>query len=148
MAEITHITTLTTLDCCSCGMPLGLSKKWVEDARADGQFRKQFWCPYCNTRQGWGEGKHAREKRMLEAERDRLQRWLENERKETRTARAEAKHFRASRDGMKGVVAKVKKRVGHGVCPCCTRTFQNLKRHMETQHPDYASSEVHNPPTK
>lgn len=148
MAEITHITTLTTLDCCSCGMPLGLSKKWVEDARAEGSFRKKFWCPYCNTSQGWGTSTHTLEKRRLEAERDSLSRQLTDAREDKKKAMAEARYFRASRDGMKGVVAKVKKRVGHGVCPCCTRSFANLRRHMLSQHPDYASSEVLNPPIK
>lgn len=30
------------------------------------------------------------------------------------------------------------KRVHRGVCPCCNRTFQNLKRHMEQKHPTEA----------
>lgn len=27
-------------------------------------------------------------------------------------------------------------RVHKGVCPCCNRSFVNLKRHMETKHPE------------
>ena len=30
-------------------------------------------------------------------------------------------------------------RVGHGVCPCCNRTFGDLYRHMSTKHPGYAA---------
>lgn len=37
----------------------------------------------------------------------------------------------------KGVVTKFRRRVGNGVCPCCTRTFTNLSRHMTTNHPDF-----------
>lgn len=37
----------------------------------------------------------------------------------------------------KGVVTKIKKRVSKGVCPCCNRSFENLKNHMESQHPEY-----------
>lgn len=26
-----------------------------------------------------------------------------------------------------------------GVCPCCHRSFVNMKRHMDTKHPDYGT---------
>ena len=38
-------------------------------------------------------------------------------------------------------VTKLKKRISAGVCPCCTRTFSNLSRHMATQHPDYTEQQ-------
>lgn len=47
----------------------------------------------------------------------------------------------------KGQVTKIRKRVGNGVCPCCTRSFSNLARHMNTQHPDYKSGECLAAPT-
>lgn len=28
-------------------------------------------------------------------------------------------------------------RFAAGACPCCNRTFENVRRHMSTQHPDY-----------
>lgn len=37
----------------------------------------------------------------------------------------------------RGVITRMKNRVGRGVCPCCTRTFGNLAAHMATKHPDY-----------
>lgn len=33
---------------------------------------------------------------------------------------------------------KLAKRISAGVCPCCNRQFQDMKRHMETKHKDYA----------
>jgi uncharacterized protein with PIN domain len=39
----------------------------------------------------------------------------------------------------RGVITRIKKRVGHGVCPCCNRTFGDLSRHMKTNHPTYAA---------
>lgn len=33
-------------------------------------------------------------------------------------------------------------RFANGVCPCCDRSFTNVARHMETQHPDYDSSHL------
>ena len=56
----------------------------------------------------------------------------------------EIKHQRELREGTerqlsatRGVVTRIKNRVGAGVCPCCTRSFSNLRRHMETRHTDY-----------
>lgn len=40
----------------------------------------------------------------------------------------------------RGQITKIKNRVGHGVCPCCNRTFENLQRHMTTQHPTFAEA--------
>jgi hypothetical protein len=33
--------------------------------------------------------------------------------------------------------ALLHRRVGNGVCPCCSRSFTNLKRHIRSKHPDY-----------
>jgi len=32
------------------------------------------------------------------------------------------------------------KRIHKGVCPCCNRSFVDLKRHMETKHPEIISA--------
>jgi hypothetical protein len=32
--------------------------------------------------------------------------------------------------------ARLEKRVRSGLCPCCKRSFVNLKRHMATKHPE------------
>ena len=29
-------------------------------------------------------------------------------------------------------------RTGNGVCPCCKRSFTNLRRHMNTKHPNFS----------
>lgn len=33
-------------------------------------------------------------------------------------------------------------RFANGVCPCCNRSFTNVMRHMETQHPDYDPADL------
>src|SRR5258705_11332465 len=43
---------------------------------------------------------------------DRILRELESEQK--------------SKAAIKGAMTKIKKRIAHGICPCCKRTFQNL----------------------
>jgi hypothetical protein len=41
----------------------------------------------------------------------------------------------------RGHLTRVKKRVQNGVCPKCNRTFQNLQRHMASQHGDDCNGE-------
>lgn len=41
---------------------------------------------------------------------------------------------------LKGSLTKVRKRVGHGVCPCCNRSFSDLARHMAGKHPDFSAA--------
>lgn len=35
---------------------------------------------------------------------------------------------------------RLKKRLKNGVCPCCTRSFQNLRRHIASKHPEFDKS--------
>lgn len=41
----------------------------------------------------------------------------------------------------KGLLTRMKNRVGNGVCPCCNRHFKNLQGHMKTKHPEFKDSE-------
>lgn len=36
-------------------------------------------------------------------------------------------------------LARIRQRIANGVCPCCNRSFGNVRAHMESQHPDYAA---------
>ena len=144
MSTLTHTTTLTVLQCCVCGMPLALDKTWVGYAQRIGGYKQQFWCPYCGKQQGWGESQHEKEVKRLTEQRDLMAARARHEESQRKYAEAEAEHFRKSRDAMKGVVAKIKKRVGRGVCPCCSRHFANLQRHMATKHPEVAAGDTAN----
>lgn len=71
-------------------------------------------------------------------------------RKEVERREAAERRVQATRDllyaeershaATRGHLTRTKKRGGHGVCPCCNRTFQQLARHMKSKHPDYAES--------
>ncbi len=39
----------------------------------------------------------------------------------------------------KGKLTKMRKRIAAGVCPCCNRSFKQVRQHMERQHPDEAA---------
>jgi hypothetical protein len=40
----------------------------------------------------------------------------------------------------KGATTRAKKRHAAAVCPCCNRSFVQLRRHMENKHPGYVAS--------
>lgn len=100
----------------------------AEHYKACSKDRRVWYCTVCGcSRQFVGE---------TEAQQLRRERDAALQREET---------LRFERDqAQKALVAKskealrLKKRAANGVCPCCTRSFQNLKRHMATKHPDHA----------
>ena len=63
-----------------------------------------------------------READILRRERDRLKQQLAE--RDDAVKRAEQE------------TARLKKRINAGVCPCCSRTFSNVARHMKTKHPN------------
>lgn len=137
MNTIFHSTSIRAVECCDCGMVLGLSKTWMDNAREAGKFQRMFYCPYCGTKQGWGTGGHEIEIKKLKDEAHKLSKQIIAANKRTENAYAEADHFKRSRDATKGVITKIKKRIHNGVCPCCNRSFTNLERHMKSKHPSY-----------
>jgi hypothetical protein len=72
----------------------------------------------------------AREKHKLEQSRAHAEHL-------TRRVEAKARQVAAAR----GQVTKIKNRVKNGVCPACSRTFENLARHMASKHPHYCEAE-------
>lgn len=115
--------------CCNCGLVFAMPIELYRERKRD---QKNFHCPnghpqhYVASTEQDLRNQVAREQAradQLKADRDRERRNRE---------RAERQ-----RSALKGQLTKVKKRVAHGVCPCCNRTFQNLQRHMESQHPEF-----------
>lgn len=91
-----------------------------------------YHCPN-GHKWGWSEGRKKRDE--LRLERDRLRQsvaqWQDDSRRERERAEAAERSARA----YKGAATRMKNRVKAGVCPCCSRTFQNIARHMASQHP-------------
>lgn len=103
-----------------------------------------WYCPYCRARYAYGESEANRLKKQIAAEKAEKERAIRSRDlalQREMDALAEAKHFRQSRDGIKGALVKQKKRICNGVCPCCNRTFANLQRHMNSQHPKFGATE-------
>lgn len=91
--------------------------------------REGFFCP-----NGHEAAYKDTEADRLRRERDRLAQQLAQKDDSIQRQRElrEATERRAA--AARGQVTKLKNRVGADVCPCCTRSFTNLRRHMETEH--------------
>lgn len=125
---------LHKFDCGKCGGTYAINEQFRANCQQEGT---GWTCPYCKT--SWGyfrDNDNAKLKREIED----LKRQRDSARHSRDYYEKEADHFRRSRDGMKGALVKVKKRVGKGACPCCNRFFKNLAAHMDTQHPEYGGS--------
>lgn len=111
---------------------------WLPDelynAAQRGRGKVQFFCGYGHS-MVFAVGESENDK--LRRERDRLAQQIaeRDDRIRQERERAEAAERRAS--AARGQVTRIKNRVSHGVCPCCSRTFENLARHMTSKHPDY-----------
>jgi hypothetical protein len=93
------------------------------------------FCPYGHSLH-YPEGEN--EETTLRRERDQLRQRIAQRDDEIRHQKERAETAERSAVAYKGQVTKIKRRTLAGVCPCCTRTFQNLARHVATKHPGYA----------
>lgn len=128
LPELVYIESHT---CGACGVIFGMSREFIAQRKRD---RETWYCPNGHPRVFAGpteESKLRNQLAAVTARADQLQASLASQRSIT-------SHERAKVRGLKGVITRVKKRVGNGVCPCCNRTFQDLARHMGTKHPEYS----------
>lgn len=128
------------VNCGECGGTYAINARYQRQKKEEGGF---WHCPYCETGWGYAESELKKLKKQLEAEKKRTQ-WAARARER---AEEEAAHQAARARGFKGAMVKTKKRVGRGVCPSCNRSFENLRRHMETKHPEYADEDPEERPS-
>lgn len=128
--QVTSSADLSVQVCGSCGGIYAIALRYRQEKIEQGG----YWnCPYCKCSWGYGTSQIDRLKAQL-AEKERE---VEQERKRKEWAQQEARITERRRRALKGQLTKTKKRIGHGVCPCCQRSFENLRRHMTTKHPTY-----------
>lgn len=113
----------TSITCCKCGIEFWVPDHWHTKRKEDHEW---FYCPNGHQQHFVGETEAER----LRRERDRLQQRIA-ERDD------EIKSLEGRRRAALGQVTKLRNRVRNGVCPCCSRSFTNLRQHMETKHPDW-----------
>ena len=130
--------TFHVVSCASCGVRFGIEGGLYRRVvtKAEGT----IYCPACGCQSHWAESEATKKIRELE--------------QQVQRERQQADQMKASRDfhkecasrsehkarALKGVVTKKRKqldRVSKGVCPCCNRSFVDLRRHMEAKHPTF-----------
>jgi hypothetical protein len=120
---------------CQCGGVYALTEPHYRTCREQG---KGWTCPYCRT--GWGfsgKGENQQLKAQLEKANTEIKRQAELK----DAARKERDHHWTERKKLQTRHSHLRERVKNGVCPCCRRNFENLQRHMKTQHPGYKPAE-------
>jgi hypothetical protein len=118
--------TLVTITCFKCGVMFGVDQEFHKDLV---KTRQTFSCPNGHEQHFMGESEADKLRKELERERTRRQ-LAEN------TSLAES-HARERAEKKAAKAEKKLKRVGNGVCPCCNRSFTDLRRHMATKHPEH-----------
>jgi hypothetical protein len=126
VSTITYTGRLVTTTCW-CGIHLAVPQDLYNIAKRNKD--KAIYCPlghsfiFSNTTE-----------EQLEVAKQETKRARQRE----RAVRELLTHEEHSHRATRGHMTRIKKRVAAGVCPCCNRTFRDLAKHMEGQHPDYA----------
>ena len=132
MASLEFTVNLETIQCAACAMTFAVPKRFETDRRED---HATFYCPSGHPNVFNGET----ESEKLRRERDRLAQRIAERDDDVKRQRERAEAAERCGAAARGQVTKIKNRVGHGVCPCCNRTFENLARHMGSQHPTFTA---------
>lgn len=112
--------------CDGCGIPYGLPEGFIEQRRED----HQAWtCPN-GCRRHFKPGMSDKQK-------------LANE--QARNTALQDQLSAAIREGesIRVTLLRDRARFANSVCPCCNRSFENVRRHMTTKHPEYDVTKVH-----
>lgn len=124
---------VTISACAQCRCMFSMPEELYRSAKCSPSI--SFYCPFGHSNHypaGETEAEKFRRERDLLAQRVAEK---DDEIKRQRDLREGAERRLVA---TRGVVTRIKNRVGHGVCPCCTRSFSNLARHMASKHADYA----------
>lgn len=118
---ISYTGTLVTATCW-CGIPHAIPEA-LDRALTDGATR--VYCPLG----------HSYVRSPSEADRQR------NRADEAERRLAAERDLRLDTErrlaAQKGATTRAKTRAAAGICPCCNRSFAQLRRHMASKHPDY-----------
>jgi hypothetical protein len=118
--------TLAVHQCGSCGVVFGFDDEVDTARRRD---HRGWRCPNGHSFVYNGE-----------SDLERLEREAAQARRQATATRDLLEQEQRSHSATRGHLTRQKRRAANGVCPCCTRTFKDLARHMETKHPEYGKT--------
>ena len=118
------------LHCSECGIVYYFTEAWCKRAT---EARRGWKCP-----NGHGQVfSEEPEATKLRRERDRLAQRIAEKDDEISNLNKTVKGLKKAVTTTKGQVTRLNTRARNGVCPCCTRSFTNLRNHMATKHPGF-----------
>lgn len=120
--------TLESETCCICGIAFAMASDFRRQRR---EKHDGFYCPAGHQQYYTGA-----------TEAERLKAQLEAQKRDTEWQRSQRERAERQLSAARGRITKIKNRVGHGVCPCCNRSFENLARHMAGKHPEFIEQEI------
>jgi hypothetical protein len=123
--------TLYVTTCATCGVIFALEDTYDECRRKDG---RGFYCP-----NGHSLSYKTTETDRLRKELDNTKRRLESAQREANWQGQRALENARSAAAYKGHLTRIRRRIAAGVCPCCRRTFSNVERHIQGQHPEFVA---------
>ena len=111
---------ITFIECYTCGLPVAITRSQERQYDEHGL--------YVSCALGHQTGRRKSD--------------LQQAKEDLREAQSQVRRVETERDGANGMLdaeikkrRKLEKRIHNGVCPHCQRSFANLQRHMEGQHP-------------
>lgn len=131
---ITLKTTLELTTCAACGITFAAPEHFFTTRRHD---HTSYYCP--NGHSLWFPQQSDAEKAQAEAE--KYKKLWKQEQRYAADVISERNAVQRSLSATKGVLTRTKNRIANGVCPCCNRSFANLQRHMDGQHPEYTKQD-------
>lgn len=123
------MTEFVRMCCGQCGIEFDVPQHFYRECRERGE-KKTWYCPNGHPRV-YGE-----------SDSDRLQRRLDRAIQEQARLDQELREAEERAEKAERREARLKKRIHAGVCPCCSRTFTNLARHMKTKHPEQLGKNI------
>lgn len=118
----TKTTELEITTCCVCGVRFAVPEIIMAERR---QSAGSIYCPN-GHRVGWSE-----------SEADKLRKQLNETAAKLTASKCETATERTARENAEKELRRHKTRAKNGVCPCCKRSFQNLRRHIAAKHPGF-----------
>lgn len=128
MSTQQYTTTLTIVECAKCHTAFGMTESLDRARRND---HETFYCPL-------GHSNFYPQ----ESEAEKLRARLASAEASLVHTRDQLQMTEYARRAQKGQATRLKNRIAAGVCPCCSRSFQDLARHMSGQHPDFVHTEA------
>lgn len=125
MTTLTYSTTLSIIECGSCGIPFGVPDSFIAERKDD---HRTWYCPNGHSRYYPAESDAEKYQRLYKAAQDDKAR-----------LRAERDQVEASRRAWKGQATRARKAVLAGQCPFCGQHLRDIERHVSRMHTDEAA---------